>query len=102
MQGATRGIVKDGQVVLDEPLDLPDGTVVEVTARGDDEAAKRALLGALNRLDLLNDPDWRAKCEQDRIAVTEALIRETAGRWANRPETADPDKWVRRLWGRDE
>lgn len=31
MRDAIRGIVKDGQVVLDAPLDLPDGTVLTVT-----------------------------------------------------------------------
>lgn len=33
-----QGVVRNGQVVLDAPLDLPDGTAVAVT----DEAAPRA------------------------------------------------------------
>jgi hypothetical protein len=32
-----RGHVKNGGIVLDEPLDLPEGTEVEIAAADDDE-----------------------------------------------------------------
>jgi hypothetical protein len=93
------GIVKNGQVVLTEPLALPDGTPVTVADGTPDESERHTLLTALNRLDLIDDPDWRAKAEPDRIAYTEAIIREIAGMWAGRPEMADPEQWVRRQRG---
>jgi Flp pilus assembly CpaE family ATPase len=69
-----QGVVRGGQVVLDIPLDLPDGTSVVVTdhepedaeiigppGRLPPEVIKRLLLGAAKRLDLLDDPEWEAK-----------------------------------------
>jgi hypothetical protein len=83
-----KGVVRNGQVVLDEPVDLPDGTVVEITADTHADADKRAMLAVLNRLDLIDDPDWRAKVEADRIAYTEKLTSELAGMWAHRQQGA--------------
>lgn len=69
-----RAVVKNGQVVLDAPLDLPDGTVVYVSDEmpesaepvhtfrpASPEARKQTLLAASCRLDLMNDPDWEEK-----------------------------------------
>jgi hypothetical protein len=68
------GVVKNGQVVLDVPLPLADGTEVVVTDTVPDdvdsigpdgppppEVAKRMILGLVKRLDLLDDPNWKAK-----------------------------------------
>ena len=109
------GVVKGGQVVLEVPLNLPDGAVVVVVDHVPNDAdivgpkgppppdvVKKMLLRLIGRLDLLNDSDWQSKIEADRVATTEKLILQMAGMWADRPETADPDKWVRRQWGRDE
>jgi len=93
-----KGVVKNGQVVLETPLNLPDGTIVTLTPHDatqaggltdSPDAAKRKLLELINRLDLIDDPDWRAKAEPDRVAFTEKLILEMAGMWANRPELGD-------------
>ena len=110
-----QGVVKGGQVVLEVPLDLPDGTVVFVADHAPDdvevvgpkgppppEVVKKLFLSIMKRNDLLDEPEWRATIEADRVAATEKLILQMAGMWADRPETADPDKWVRRQWGRDE
>ena len=88
------GVVKNGQVVLEVPL--ADGTVVAVTAAEPHipavwpEAEKRKLLAAINRMDLIDDPDWQVKCEADRIATTEKLILETVAMRAARAASADP------------
>lgn len=95
---SVQGVVRGGQVVLEAPLDQPDGTVVTVTYSSEEEY-KRNLLTMLNRLDLMNDPDWKAKAEPDRVAHTEKLILEMAGMWADRPEMADPEAWVRQQRG---
>jgi hypothetical protein len=78
-----RGVVRGGQVVLEAPLDLPDGTVVRVAggepnARLCSGAEKRRLLTLYNRLDLLDDPDWWEKSEADRLAHIHELIRDAA------------------------
>jgi hypothetical protein len=109
------GIVRGGQVILDIPLDLPDGTVVTVTDRDPDdvvtvgptsppspEVVKRMILNLLKRPDLMDDPDWRAKIGAGRAAVPEELIERISGMWAHRPEMADPEEWVRRLRGNRE
>jgi hypothetical protein len=95
-----QGVVRGGQVVLDVPLELPDGTVVSVTnILAPSEEYKRQLLTMLNRLDLMDDPDWQSKAEPDRVAYTEKTILEMAGMWADRPEMADPEQWVRQQRG---
>ena len=33
-----RGHVKDGRIVVDDPVDLPEGAAVEIAVLGDDEA----------------------------------------------------------------
>lgn len=52
-----RGVVRGGQIVLDVPLDLPDGTVLAVSefVRSRSEADKLKMLTLLNRIDLLDD-----------------------------------------------
>jgi hypothetical protein len=107
-----RGVVKGGQVVLEVPLDLPDGTDVTVTdgAIGVNEPAKpnrlppseeykRNLLTALNRLDLMDDPDWQAKAEPDRIAYGEKLILEAAELCARREAAAGSEQQTSRSRG---
>jgi hypothetical protein len=73
-----RGVVRGGQIVLEMPLDLPDGTVVTVSelVRSPSEADKTKMLTLLSRLDLLDDPDWRKKVEPDRVAHLEKLTLE--------------------------
>ena len=75
-----QGVVKNGQVVLDKPLDLPDGTVVTVMDYDPDDdprpaapmephdpvKAKRALFASIGRPELADDPDWRSKLETGR------------------------------------
>ena len=74
-----QGVVKGGQVVLEQPLDLPDGTVVTVTdydpdddprpsgpAVHDPEKARRALFAWIGRPELADDPDWSSKLEKPR------------------------------------
>jgi hypothetical protein len=70
-----QGVVRDGQVVLDPPLNLPDGTVVTVTKYDPDDnplpeepavpfdpaEARAALFAWAGRPELADDPDWRAK-----------------------------------------
>jgi hypothetical protein len=92
-----RGVVRGGQVVLDAPLDLPDGTVVAISelASSPPEADKLKMLTLLNRLDLLDYPDWRQKVEPDRAAYFEKLVLEMAGMWADRDDLADPEAGVR-------
>jgi hypothetical protein len=93
---SVQGVVRNGQVVLEVPLNLPDGTVVTVTnySLAASEEYKRNLLTVINRLDLMDDPDWQAKAEPERVARTEKLILEMAGMWAGRPEMADPEAWL--------
>jgi hypothetical protein len=70
-----QGVVKAGQVVLETPLDLPDGTVVTVmdydpaddprpigpTEPYDPEKARRAFFEYIGRPELADDPDWESK-----------------------------------------
>jgi hypothetical protein len=70
-----QGVVKNGQVVLDKPLDLPDGTVVTVTDYDPDDdprpqepaepwdpaKAQAAIVASFGRPDLTGDPDWHLK-----------------------------------------
>lgn len=70
-----QGIVKGGQVVLEQPLELPDGTVVTVMDYDPDDdprpkepaephdpvKARHALFESLGRPELADDPDWRSK-----------------------------------------
>lgn len=69
-----QGVVRNGQVVLDPPLNLPDGTVVTVMKYHPDEnpfpqgpavydpvAAREALFALVGRPELAHDPDWKAK-----------------------------------------
>ena len=70
-----QGVVKDGQVVLQPPLDLPDGTVVTVCTYDPDDdprpivppepfdpvKARAALFASIGRPELATDPDWEAK-----------------------------------------
>jgi hypothetical protein len=78
-----RGVVHDGQIVLEAPLSLPDGTAVTVTegapkpvVLGCSDAEKRRLLTVYNRLDLIDDPDWEEKVKTERIAAAEQLARD--------------------------
>jgi hypothetical protein len=75
-----QGVVKGGQVLLDKPLDLPDGTIVTVMDYDPDDdprptepaephdpvKARRALFESLGRPELADDPDWRSKWEKPR------------------------------------
>jgi hypothetical protein len=69
-----QGVIRDGQVVLEIPLDLPDGELVIVTDTPPDdvefigptqppppELVKKMILGLAKRNDLLDDPDWQTK-----------------------------------------
>ncbi len=74
-----QGVVKNGQVVLDAPLDLPDGFVVyvsdempentepiQVSRPATPEERKQTLLVLARRLDLMNDPDWEVKLKRSK------------------------------------
>lgn len=74
-----QGVVKNGQVVLDAPLDLPDGFVVyvsdempentepiPVTRLPTPEQRKQTLLVLARRLDLMNDPEWEEKLKRSK------------------------------------
>jgi hypothetical protein len=76
-QFSVQGVARGGQVVLDVPLDLPDGIVVIVTdgARNEEEWRVKQLT-ALKRLDLLDDPDWEARVKDERKTTLEELWRE--------------------------
>jgi hypothetical protein len=68
-----KGVVRNGQIVLETPLDLPDGT--EVTVLEYDEAyypsepkgpmrpeeIKEIMLAIMKRPDLMDDPEWKVK-----------------------------------------
>jgi hypothetical protein len=75
-----RGVIRNGQVVLDSPLDLPDGTLVSITEYDPDEvatvgpdpndpeameaarvAALQHYLNMLKRRNLLSDSDGQTK-----------------------------------------
>ena len=67
-----QGVVKNGQVVLETPLDLPDGTVVTVMNNDSDDMPKRSethdpekarqlLFALVGRPELAGDPDWKNK-----------------------------------------
>ena len=96
-----RGVVRGGQVVLEVPLDLPDGTVVTVSelANSPAEADKLKMLTLLNRLDLLDDPAWRQKVEPDRAAYFEKLVLEAAEMRAQREAAANAEQQMRQPRG---
>jgi hypothetical protein len=79
MQGAsTRGIVKDGQVVLDEPLDLPDGTPVMVA---ECESAMPAHVGRP-------------------VQLTGEVLAELAAFWRREKTWAEAEQRIRELQAR--
>ncbi|MBX9626338.1 MAG: hypothetical protein K2X82_21240 [Gemmataceae bacterium] len=63
-----QGVVRGGQVVLDPPLDLPDGTVVTVTKYHPDENP------------LPRGPKWKLTEEEwqefDRLSLSRASVAE--------------------------
>jgi hypothetical protein len=72
-----KGVVRNGQIVLEAPLDLPDGT--QVTVLEYDEAdfpsepkplspqeIKELFLALARRPDLADDPDWEQKLRSPR------------------------------------
>lgn len=71
-----RGLVRSGQVVLEAPLELPDGTAVELTV-----------------------PESAVAAAPTKPPISPELIALIAGMWADRPEMADPEQWVRRMRG---
>ena len=87
------GVVKNGQVVLEVPLPLADGTRIAVSTAelqvpiDWSEADKGKFLTTINRMDLINDPDWLVKCEADRVATAEKLVLEAAAMRAARAAT---------------
>ncbi|MBA4067803.1 MAG: hypothetical protein C0501_29715 [Isosphaera sp.] len=75
-----QGVVRGGQVVLETPLALPDGTVVTVmdydpdddprtivpAGPYDPEDARRAVFASIGRPELADDPDWMSKLGKPR------------------------------------
>ncbi|MCI0705321.1 MAG: hypothetical protein L0241_30035 [Planctomycetia bacterium] len=73
-----KGILKNGQIVLETPLDLPDGTLVTVLEYDEDdyprewkgplppEEIKQLMLALARRPDLADDPDWQEKIRRPR------------------------------------
>jgi hypothetical protein len=75
-----QGVVKNGQVVLDTALDLPDGTVVTVMNYDPDDdprpvgpgeplapdVIRNIMIGLTGRTDLRDDPEWEAKIGRPR------------------------------------
>lgn len=55
-----RGVVKDGSVVLDERLALPEGTQVLVTITHSQVGSPRAVLSAMTAAPQLGDDDVAA------------------------------------------
>lgn len=94
---ALRGKIKDGQVVLDQPADLPDDTVVIVTAASavaedDGPMPPEEIARALAALDTIEPFDLsdaeRAAIDADRQARRE---REKA-------QFAEYSEKLRRIW----
>lgn len=78
-----QGVVRNGQVVLTQPLDLPDGTVVTVTEYDPDEDP-RPIPPTL----CLNDEEFReltaflsGQKDKSLWPEFEARLRERHGRW---------------------
>lgn len=74
-----RGTVKDGKVVLNVALPLPDGATVYVATEPPDQISriglpgpmpeheiKKLMLALARRPDLADDPDWQQKLRGDR------------------------------------
>lgn len=99
-----RGVVRGGQIVLDVPLDLPDGTVLAVSelVRSPSEADKLKMLRLLNRLDLLDDPSWWQKVEPARAAYFEKLVLEAVEMRAAREAAASSEQQVSQARGNRE
>jgi len=76
-----QGVVKNGQVVLENRLDLPDGTVVTV---------------------MNYDPDDDPRPVVPTSDLTPEFIQQLAGMWADRPELRDPQASNRKCRGGDE
>lgn len=76
-----QGVVKNGQVVLDAPLDLPDGTVVTVKDY---------------------DPEEEPRPIEPTTDLTDEFIQSLAGMWADRQDVGDPEAAVRKMRGRRE
>jgi hypothetical protein len=78
-----QGVVKNGQVVLDPPLDLPDGTVLTVTRYdpGDDPRPQEPTL-KLNEEEFLELSAFLSgKKSWDEWATFEARLKEKYGSW---------------------
>jgi hypothetical protein len=110
-----KGVVKNGQIVLETPLDLPDGTEVSVLEYGEAdfpsetkplsaEARKELILAVARRPDLADDPEWEAKLWGATLPPTHPpvateIMGQITGMWAHREEMNDPEAWVRRMRG---
>jgi hypothetical protein len=71
-----QGVVKNGQVVLASPLDLPDGTVVTVTDY---------------------DPDDDPRPRQPTVQLTEEVLRELVAVWRKEKDWTAAEARIREL-----
>lgn len=91
-QFSVQGVIRNGQVVLGVPLDLPNGITVTVTDGAcSEEEWKLKQLTVLKRLDLLDDPDWEEKIKADRRAALEETLRELDRMEAERLKISKPE-----------
>lgn len=95
-----RGTVEDGQIVLAEALDLPDGTGVVVQVEVADAAVESG--SAERTADLRTLPafgmwaDREEMQERPRLSDEEFAALPFFGMWADREEMQDSVAWVRK------
>jgi hypothetical protein len=91
-----KAIVRDGRLEVDEPLDLPDGTVLQIPVPGDAERTAdgpmsadeiRQVLAAMDRMQPLQMTDtelaaWEVD-RQARKAQAKAHFHEQTENWAS-------------------
>jgi hypothetical protein len=79
-----KGVVRNGRVELQQPLDLPDGAEVEVHAVGTDLPVTLEERATLTRIDEFEPVEWtdeeRAVWEAERQARKERAKAEAAAR----------------------
>lgn len=94
---ALRGKIKNGQVVLDQPTDLPDDTVVIVTTgptvtKDDEPMSQEEIARALERLDRIEPLDL----SDTDLAAIEA-DRQARREW-EKTQFAEHAEMLRRIW----
>ncbi|GEM_PF-4533370 len=85
---AYKGVIKNKRLVVEEPVDLPDGTEVEVEVHPAPPTPPDlvAILKELRHL--------RAPVDEE---TNQALAREAQGMWKDHPDIKDSVSWVRAI-----